>query len=398
GSGPVGRDLYARLKRLKEYKHSDQRSQDLEKSAQEELAGGVAIPDALADWSSVAPLVLTRQTRVSVPGPGGAALESRLLSRRVAFRELCFMDTETTGLSGGAGTTVFLVGSAHYGDGVVTVQQTLLGDFPGEPEFLEIVHDQLWQSAVWVSYNGKAFDSRLLETRFLLNGRHVTVPEQLDLLYWSRRLWRRIIGGCPLDDIEREILRVSRVNDISGLEIPDRYFGFLRAGDATRLLPVFAHHLEDIVSLVRLFLHLEETLGLIARSGTQTDVLRLDRAGLGKYLVLRGAAGGEALLRDVVVGPGPGESMDDRERAATALSQALRRDGRGAETAQLWERLWAEGSLRAGIERAKYLEHRAGNPREAADIVGTLLHRSTDERTHDQLTYRLARLRRKLGS
>ena len=358
----------------------------------------MTIPGALADWSSVASLVLTRQTKVDVPGPGGAGLESQLLGRHIPFRELCFMDTETTGLSGGAGTTIFLVGSAHYRDGVVTVQQTLLGDFPGEPEFLRIVHDQLWQSRVWVSYNGKAFDSRLLETRFLLSGRQVEIPEQLDLLYWSRRFWRRVIGSCSLSDIEREILGVSRVDDVAGFEIPDRYFEFLRSGDATGLFPVFAHHLEDIVSLVRLFLYLEHTLELIARSGTQTDVLRLDRAGLGKYLVSRGAAGGEALLRGVIVGPGPGESMDDRERAATALSQALRRDGRGAETAQLWERLWAEGSLRAGVERAKYLEHRAGNPREAADIVGTLLHRSTDERTRDQLTYRLARLKRKLGS
>ncbi len=127
------------------------------------------------------------------------------------------MDTETTGLSGGAGTTVFLVGSAHYRDGVVTVQQTLLGDFPGEPAFLQIVHQQLWQPGTWVSYNGKAFDSRLLETRFLLNGQQVTIPEQLDLLYWSRRLWRRIIGRCSLGDIERVILGVSRVNDVAGV-------------------------------------------------------------------------------------------------------------------------------------------------------------------------------------
>ena len=103
------------------------------------------------------------------------------------------------------------------------------------------------------------------------------------------------------------------------------------------------------------------------------------------------------LLRGVIAGPRPGESMDDRERAAGALSRALRRDGRGAETVQLWERLWAEGSLKAGIECAKHLEHRAGKVREAAEIVGTLLRRSTDPQTRDQLTYRFARLSRKLG-
>ncbi|MEE8440251.1 MAG: ribonuclease H-like domain-containing protein, partial [Spirochaetia bacterium] len=342
--------------------------------------------------------VFARRTEVDLPGPAGAGIESRLLGRHVSFGELCFMDTETTGLSGGAGTLVFLVGSAHYRDGVVTVHQTLLGDFPGEPEFLRAVHDQLWRSGIWVSYNGKAFDSRLLETRFLMNGRQVTIPEQLDLLYWSRRLWRRIIGRCSLDDIEREILGVSRVNDVAGFEIPDRYFSFLRSEDPAGLLPVFAHHLEDIVSLVRLFLHLENTLVSIERSGSHTDALRFDRVGLGNYLVSRGAAGGEALLRGVIAGTHPGESLDDRERAAAVLSRALRRDGRGAETAPLWEHLWAEGSLRAGIEFAKHLEHRSGNAGDAARIVETLLCRSIDRQTRDGLIHRLARLRRKLGS
>ncbi|MBU8912877.1 MAG: ribonuclease H-like domain-containing protein [Spirochaetales bacterium] len=389
----MARDLYARLKRLKQYQSSDRYRQDVDRSPEKKL-----VPGVLAGWSPAAPLVFTRHTQVDVPGPGGAGLESRLLGRRVAFRELCFMDTETTGLSGGAGTTVFLVGSAHYRDGVVTVQQTLLSDFPGEPAFLQIVDDQLRQSETWVSYNGKAFDSRLIETRFLLNGLQATIPEQLDLLYWSRRFWRRIIGSCSLDDIEREILGVSRVNDVAGFEIPDRYFGFLRTGDPAGLFPVFAHHLEDIVSLVRLFLHLENTLDLIARSPMHADVPRLDRVGLGKYLALRGAAGGEALLRGVIVEPRAGESMDDRERAAAVLAQALRRYGRAGETAELWERLWAEGSLRAGIEFAKHLEHRAGNAGEAAGIVETLLGRSIDQQTRDHLKHRLARLRRKLGS
>jgi len=399
----VARDLYSRLKRLRQFNPPEKRRQNPESATREAHPTGETIPGTpnegvLADWSSVAPLVFTRQTEVAVSGPKGAGIESRLLGRRLPFRELCFMDTETTGLSGGAGTTVFLVGSAHYRNGVVSVQQTLLGDFPGEPAYLQVVYDQLWDSGIWVSYNGKAFDSRLLETRFLMNGKHVAIPEQLDLLYWSRRLWRRIIGRCSLDDIEREILGVSRVNDISGFEIPDRYFSFLKTSDPAGLGPVFAHHLEDIVSLVRLFLHLEESLELVAQAGTKTGDLRLDRVGLGRYLVLRDEAGGEALLRGVIGKPRSDELMVDRERSAGALAQALRRSGRGAESAELWERLWAEGSLRAGIERAKHLEHRTGRFQEAASIVEALLRRSTDQRTRDELNYRLARLGRKLGN
>lgn len=385
----MARDLRARLKRLTEQGSDHQ-------TPGEPVSGGqhLTLP---AEWNAVAPLVFTRHTEVVLPGPSGAGFQSRLLGRRVAFRELCFMDTETTGLSGGAGTLVFLVGSAHYRDGVVTVQQSLLGDFPGEPAYLQIVHDQLWKSGIWVSYNGKAFDSRLIETRFLMNGRQVTIPEQLDLLFWARRLWRRIIGPCSLGDIEREILGVSRANDLPGIEIPDRYFEFLKTGDPAGLLQVFAHHLADIVSLVRLFLHLESALDLVARAGMHADLPPLDRIGLGKHLVLRGGAGGEALLRGAIARSRPGEAMIDRERAAAALSRALRRNGRGAESAELWEHLWTEGSSLAGIEFAKHLEHRVGKVREAAAIVESLLSRPIDQRVRDHLLYRLARLRRKLG-
>ena len=47
-----------------------------------------------------------------------------------------FLDTETTGLSGGAGTLVFLVGAAYVeGDEFVT-EQYILRDYGDEPEML----------------------------------------------------------------------------------------------------------------------------------------------------------------------------------------------------------------------------------------------------------------------
>ena len=389
----MARDLYSRLKRLREY----------QSIGQPPVKTGITTPGstsagsgALADWSAGAPFVFTRRSEVAVPGPAGEGFESRLLSRPVAFCDLCFMDTETTGLSGGAGTTVFLVGSAHYQDGVVSVEQTLLSDFPGETNFLQIVQQQLWSSGIWVSYNGKAFDSRLIQTRFVLNGQDVIIPDQLDLLYWSRRLWQRRIGRCSLGDIEREILGVVRTNDVAGIEIPDRYFAFLKTGDAGGLLPVFFHHLEDIVSLVRLFFHIEGALELVARSELDPGLSLIDRIALGKYLVLHGAAGGEALLRGVVTSPQPDESMDERERAASALARQFRRNGRIDDAAKLWEHLWADGSGFAGIEFAKYLEHRVNELDEAVAIVEVILSRSGDAQLQSQLNHRLLRLRRKL--
>jgi uncharacterized protein len=397
----VARDLKARLGRLKQYQRAGLSAGQGAPAATSHTPARPVVPvragsGGLVDWVAGAPLVFTRRTQVAVSGLKGAGMESRLLGRHVAFGELCFMDTETTGLSGGAGTTVFLVGSARYSHGVITVVQTLLGDFPGEPEFLRVVHEQLWAPGTWVSYNGKVFDSRLIQTRFLLNAREVTLPEQLDLLYWSRRLWRKKIGRCSLGDIEREILGVVRTNDVAGIEIPDLYFDFLKTGDASGLLPVFAHHLEDIVSLVKLYFHIESMLELVERP--DADVSSLDRVGLGRYLVLQGAAGGDTLLRGAIANPLPAESLYDRERAATALAREFRRCDRGAEAADLWERLWADGSVPAGIELAKHLEHRVKDLQSAVLLVENLLERSDDEQLTNRLDHRLRRLRRKLES
>ena len=52
-----------------------------------------------------------------------------------AAEELVFYDTETTGLSGGAGTVIFLFGAAWCEGRDLAVEQLFLSDFPGETGF-----------------------------------------------------------------------------------------------------------------------------------------------------------------------------------------------------------------------------------------------------------------------
>ena len=47
-----------------------------------------------------------------------------------------FLDTETTGLSGGAGTVAFLVGAGYVRRGRMTVEQFFMRDYSDEPDLL----------------------------------------------------------------------------------------------------------------------------------------------------------------------------------------------------------------------------------------------------------------------
>lgn len=144
--------------------------------------------------------------------------------------QLVFYDTETTGLSGGAGSVIFLFGAAWCEGRDLAVEQLFLSDFPGEPEFLLAVRDLLSRYRAFVSYNGKTFDSHLLATRFLMNRMTWEPGPQVDLLHHARRLWKSITGDCSLKSIERTVLGFNRELDVDGADIPLIWLEFLRSG------------------------------------------------------------------------------------------------------------------------------------------------------------------------
>ena len=188
------------------------------------------------------------------PDPPGAAA---LVPPGFGPERLVFFDAETTGLSSGAGTSVFLVGFARIGPQGVTTEQLFMADYPAEAEFLRAVATRIGEDDLAVSYNGKGFDTHVLGTRFLLNGARPPIGAQLDLLYTTRRLWRRSLGQCSLGMVEEGVLGVRRDRDLPSAEVPERYFEFLRSGDPAGLEDAFAHHLQDIESLVFLLARIE---------------------------------------------------------------------------------------------------------------------------------------------
>src|SRR5215469_775629 len=162
-----------------------------------------------------------------------------------------FLDTETTGLAGGTGTYAFLIGVGSIDATGFRLRQFFMRDYSEEPSLLYRLAEHLSQFDVLITYNGKAYDQPLLETRFrMVRARHPfdRLPH-LDLLFGARRLWKLRLESCRLMDLENQILGVERQGDLPGEMIPYCYFEFLRTKQAFRLVPIFHHNAIDILSL-----------------------------------------------------------------------------------------------------------------------------------------------------
>ena len=212
-------------------------------------------------------LLLPRERGPLKAGPNSAAeaerrggIKTRPYSLAADPCKWLFLDTETTGLAGGTGTYAFLVGVAWWEAGGLQVEQFFMRDYTEEHSLLEALAERLRERPVLVTFNGKAFDWPLLETRYRMT-RTIAAPEpvaHLDLLHPARALWRLRIGSVRLAEIERQVLSQngalawSRAADIRSEMIPDIYFQFLRGGSPELLVDVLRHNVMDLRGLAML--------------------------------------------------------------------------------------------------------------------------------------------------
>lgn len=162
-----------------------------------------------------------------------------------------FLDTETTGLAGGAGTYAFLVGVGRIVPEGFRIRQFFMRDYGEEASLLWALDRHLEAFEVLVTYNGKVYDQPLLETRYRLARAKPPFGRirHLDLLYGARRLWKLRVESCRLVDLESQILGVEREGDLPGEMIPYVYFEYLRSRQAFRVVPIFHHNAMDILTL-----------------------------------------------------------------------------------------------------------------------------------------------------
>jgi uncharacterized protein len=170
-------------------------------------------------------------------------------------RRALFLDTETTGLSGGTGTVAFLVGLSWFDTGAnaFVMEQILLRRLGEEAPMLKLVAQRIADASMIVTFNGKTFDWPLLRTRFVLNRMEPPAhPPHLDLLHVARRIHRERLKERTLVAIENHVLGRGRIGDIPGGEIVAVYAHFLRTGDESALQAVVDHNAADVLAMVAL--------------------------------------------------------------------------------------------------------------------------------------------------
>jgi hypothetical protein len=193
---------------------------------------------------------------------------------------LICLDTETTGLATAAGTLAFLVGLGWWEGARFRQVQLLLPDHADEPALLDALRAHIPARAWLVTYNGRGFDWPLLVARYRMT--RADAPDHaghLDLLPVVRRLFRHRMTDARLQTVETELLGLHRHGDVQGWEIPARYLQFLRDGEPARLVEIVRHNAEDVRSLARLLVHLDERL---ADTGARRAAPAGDLAGLAR--------------------------------------------------------------------------------------------------------------------
>ena len=205
--------------------------------------------------------------------------------RRFDIRRCLFLDTETTGLSHGAGTVAFLVGVGFVDGNDMVVEQYMLRDYAGEPELIDRLSRRMSDFDCVCTFNGRTFDMPLLETRYTMcrmrdRWREM---ENIDLLTPARRAWKLRLGSCRLANLEAEILGKPRQDDLPGSEVPARFFEFLKTGNEALLEDIVDHNRQDIATLATLLIRLCE---INDRPEQLTD--QRDQFSMGKSLERQG--------------------------------------------------------------------------------------------------------------
>jgi len=317
--------------------------------------------------------------------------------------KFAFLDTETSGLSGGTGTYAFLVGVARFIDDKFVLKQFFMRDPAEEPAMLEGLAGFLAPCEALVTFNGKAFDAPLLTTRYSLH--QIPVPykgySHLDLLPLARRLWRDRLESRALKYLEEHVLGLTRSSDeVPGYEIPWLYFDYLRTGDARPLAGVFYHNAMDVVAMAALLTHMNEMIQNPFEGRVEHG---LDFIALGRLFEDLGHLEDAARLFERGLESQLNES--DFGVAVRRLSILQKKRGDYEEAIRLWEKAAKEGHIYAHIEMAKYHEHKQRNVKAA--LKWTKSARRQVERADlpaymkkhwlDEIAHRLARLERKDG-
>lgn len=305
-----------------------------------------------------------------------------------------YLDTETTGLSGGSGTQVFAVAICRPMDAGLELTQLFLADPSSEAALLALLQEELLRTEGLATYNGSRFDLPLLRTRWVMARMpgELEHPAHLDLLTLTRSLLRQRLEHCTLRLVEEHLLGFERERDLSGALVPQSYFAYLQHGWSPILPMALEHNRQDAISLYYLHARLLRRL-----EGDDPLMDGSDWLALGRYLLRtrRRADGWRALRNAAELADGPASAL-----AGLLLARFLARRHRLAAAERvlsaLHERMPALPQV--AIARARLLEWSLGDLATARRLVAEALAGLPPESPYrTDLEWRLQRLDSKLG-
>ena len=326
-------------------------------------------------------------------------MEASELPPAVDPTRILYLDTETTGLSGGAGTLVFQIGLGRLTPEGFRIDQRMIRDYPEERALLEATAEALADCDVICTFNGRTFDLPLLRSRMILQRLPVADLDKphIDLLHIARRVFKLRLQQCNLGRLEEKLLGIRREDDLPGSEVPERFFTYLRTGRFELLEDVLRHNEQDIASLCVLLNHMASLYHQPEQLTFGEDLLSMGN-GLERYQHPE-----EARYCWSLVPQGPAHAQSRLQLAAS-----YRRSGDREAAVKIWQDLARhhEGGIEPWVELAKYYEHTARDLPRALSCTRhalaqlaepSLFPRETVQFERNALQYRYARLQRKLS-
>ncbi|MDB5084091.1 MAG: hypothetical protein JWN30_977 [Bacilli bacterium] len=319
--------------------------------------------------------------------------------------ELLFFDTETTGLHGGTGNMIFLLGYSRVETERVVVKQFFLPGPEAEVALYQAFLQDVKDLQNLVTYNGKAFDWPQVKTRHTLI--RDEVPElpafgHYDLLHGARRLWKNRLESCRLSLVEQTMLGIRRTEDTPGYLAPVLYFDYLHERNPSLLQGVLQHNEWDVLSLITLYIHMSRML-----LDPRHDCSDEERFEVGRWFEHIGEDHQALLCYEQAARMGGKQQF----KAKMALASLYKKDKQWMRAKDMWEQLCEEVSYVPAdiyLELAKLYEHQAKDYDKALAYAmqaydswqskGSLLrtrHKQSQKKEREEFSKRIERLQKK---
>jgi uncharacterized protein YprB with RNaseH-like and TPR domain len=310
-----------------------------------------------------------------------------------------YIDTETTGLAGGAGTVAFLIGLAFWdGDREssnrgLMVEQILVRRLGEEAPMLEHVAKRIADASMLVSYNGKSFDLPLIRTRFVMSRVQAPIePPHFDLLHVARRLHKARLKSrgdqstCKLTTLERLILGFERHDDVPSADVSAHYLHFLRTGETKALLGIVEHNAWDVLAMAAL-------LGLYGEPLETTELGVSEIAAAARTIKRAGHVEKATEAAELAVSRAIAQSRDLEEPLRARAEIAKARGDRARALADYTHLAESVDDPRVRLELAKLYEHFVKDMPRALELAlsGTSEDADAQTKRASRLSHKIAR-------